>query len=235
MIDIAIEPLRDVLERRDLCRQIVSAGRGFFEHADSESERSQLLAELIVHLACDAAPLVFLCKHHPAKQLGARTLAALPFARLFCLLALSEIEMRADDAYDRAVGFAAHRESARKYLDVVTLLMTQPEFHLVGRVASGNGGIHTDCARQVVGMNEPLECADVRLDFVILVAKHALPVRRVDHRTGLEVPVVDTLLRARECQRQPLLALAECRLGTFPLGQIEMRADNAYDRTAGFA
>ena len=50
-------------------------------------------------------------------------------------------------------------------------------------------------------MNQPLECADVRLDFVILVAEHALPMRRVDDRAGLEVPVVDAFLRARECQR----------------------------------
>ena len=84
-------------------------------------------------------------------------------------------------------------------------------------------------------MNQPLECADVRLDFVILIAEHALPVRGVHHRAGLEVPVVDAFLRARERQRQPLLALAQRRLGALALGQIEMRADNAHHRSAGFA
>src|SRR6187200_3369574 len=119
MIDVAIELLRDVFERRDLLRQIGAASRRFLEHADAKAERGQLLAELIVHLARDTAPFVFLGKHQSAEELCARAFAAFPLAGLLCLLPLGQIEMRADDPYDWAVRLAAHRESTRQYVDVV--------------------------------------------------------------------------------------------------------------------
>src|SRR5688572_3410731 len=100
MIDVAIELLCHLLQRTDLYREVVTAGRRFLQHPDAQSERRELLAELIVHLARDAPPFVFLRKHHPAEQLGARALAALALARLFGLLAFGQVEMRADDTHD---------------------------------------------------------------------------------------------------------------------------------------
>ena len=84
-------------------------------------------------------------------------------------------------------------------------------------------------------MDQALEGADVRLDFVFVIAEHPLPVRRIHDGAGLEVPVVDAFLRAGERERQPLLALAQRRLGALALGQVEVRADDAHDGPAGLA
>ena len=69
-------------------------------------------------------------------------------------------------------------------------------------------------------MEQPLPRADVRLDFVVGVAEHLLPARRVHDGAGLEVPVPDAFLRAGERQRQPLFALAQRRLGALALGDV---------------
>ena len=84
-------------------------------------------------------------------------------------------------------------------------------------------------------MQQAFPGADVRLDLVLGVAEHLLPLRRVHDRAGLEVPVPDAFLRAGEGQREPLLALAQRRLGALALGQVEVRADDPHDRSAGFA
>ena len=82
-------------------------------------------------------------------------------------------------------------------------------------------------------MQQPFPRADVRFDLVVGVAEHLLPARRVHDRAGFEVPVPDAFLRAGERQRQPLFALAQRRLGPLALGDVEVRADDAHDRSAG--
>ena len=105
----------------------------------------------------------------------------------------------------------------------MTVFVPQTELHLVRSIASRHAGIHVSRTVEVIGVNQALERADVRLDFVVLVAEHALPVLRVHHRAGLEVPVVDAFLRALECQREPFLAFTQGQFSSLPLGQIEMR------------
>ena len=188
-----------------------------------------------MHLARDAPPFVLLREDHPAEELRAGPLAALALARLLCLLALGEVEVRADDAHDRSAGFAAYGKSAREHVDVVAVLVPQPELQLVRPVAVGVVVVHARGALEVVGMNQAFERADVRLDLVFLVAEHPLPVRGIHHRARLQVPVVDAFLRARKRQPQPLLALAQRGLGALALRQVEMRADDANHRPAGFA
>ena len=85
----------------------------------------------------------------------------------------------------------------------------------------------------VVWMDQAFPGADVRLDLVGLVAEHVDPARRVEHRSRFEVPVPDAFLGAGERESEPFFALAERRLGQFPLGQIEVGADDADDRAAG--
>ena len=94
VIDVAIELLRDCLRARRPVAQVGAVAARVLEQPDRAGERRQLLAELIVHLARDAAPLVFLREHQPREQLGAG-----PFG--VRLLPLGEVEVRADDAHDR--------------------------------------------------------------------------------------------------------------------------------------
>jgi hypothetical protein len=55
---------------------VASAGAGVLERPNSHRERRQLLAELIVHFARDAAPFVFL-REHEARE-GIRCAPAPP-------------------------------------------------------------------------------------------------------------------------------------------------------------
>ena len=124
MIDIAIELLRDGVERLDLRGQRGLAGTGLLERADAERQRGQLLAELIVHLARDAPPLVFLREDESRQQLGAGPLG-------ICPLAFREIEVRPDDAYDGAIALPPHGIPARQHVDVMAMLVTQPKLSFV--------------------------------------------------------------------------------------------------------
>ena len=82
VIDVLIELLSDFLERADLRRQSRVASATVFQGADAESERGQLLTELIVHLTRDAAALILLCEDEKREQLGSRALGALAFLHL---------------------------------------------------------------------------------------------------------------------------------------------------------
>ena len=96
MIDVAIELLRDGFERaRCARRDRASRAQASLRLRDLAAERRQLLAELVVHLARDAAALVFLREHEPRQELGRAP--ARPRARCRSV----EIEVRADDADDR--------------------------------------------------------------------------------------------------------------------------------------
>ena len=90
---------------------------------DPQRERRQLLAELIVHLARDAPPLVFLREHQTRQELGAGPFGLGP-------LPLGEIEVRADDADDRSARLAADRIAARQHVHVVAVLVAQAELRL---------------------------------------------------------------------------------------------------------
>ena len=97
-----------------------------------------------------------------------------PIARVrtLGLLPLGEIEVRADDAHDRAAGLAADRKPAREHVDVVAVLVPQAELALVGRRPARDALVELVGARPVVGMEQPLPGADVRLDLVVGVAEH---------------------------------------------------------------
>ena len=116
MLNVAIEALHHRLQcpdfscRRQADRGTPTAGR------QPVLERRQLFAELVVHLACDAAAFVLLGEHQPREQLGPRALG-------FRLLPLREIEVRADDADHGPAGSAAHRKPARQHVDVVPVLV----------------------------------------------------------------------------------------------------------------
>jgi hypothetical protein len=75
----------------------------------------------------------------------------------------------------------------------------------------------------------------VWFDFVFRVTEHLFPPRRVHHGAGFEIPVPDAFLRTRERQLQPLFVLAERGLGALLIGEIEMRAHDAHDRSARLA
>ena len=124
LIDVAIEPLRRSPRCDSTCaRQSARSPHASLSAAIRRRERGQLLAELIVHLARDAPPLVFLREHEARRGVGARPLGLGP-------LPLGEIEVRADDADDRSARVAADRKSARQHLDVVAVLVAQAELRL---------------------------------------------------------------------------------------------------------
>ena len=106
----------------------------------------------------------------------------------------------------------------------MAVLVAQPELAFVGRGAPREALVQLVGALPVVGMQQPLPRADVRLDFVVGVPEHLLPARRVHDRAGFEVPVPDALLRARERQPKPLFALAQRRLGALAVGDVEVHA-----------
>src|SRR6476469_166522 len=115
----------------------------------------------------------------------------------------------------------------------MSVLVAQPELGLVCRLPPRNAVAGFIRRFPVVGMNQPLPRADMRLDFIVFVTKHLLPPRRVDDGVALEVPVPHTLLRAGERQLQPLLALPQCLFRPLLLRDIEVRPDNPHHRSAG--
>ena len=186
-----------------------------------------------MHLARDAPPLVFLRKDEPGQPFRACLLGALPFRQLFGRLPRRQVEVGADDAHDRAARIPSHWKAAREDVDVLPLLVAKPELSFVDLRATGEALVEALRQLHVVWMDQAFPGTDVRLDLVGLVAEHVDPARRVEHRSGLEVPVPDAFLRAGEREPQPFLALAQRRLRQFPLGQIEVGADDADDGSAG--
>ncbi len=194
-------------------------GGRVLERVDAAAQGRQLLAELVVHLARDAPPFVFLREHEAGEELR-------PCPLGFCLPAFGEVEVRADDAHDRSAGLAPDRVSAREDLDVVAVLVAEPELALVGARAARDALVDFLRPRQVVGVEQPFPRADVRLDLVVGVAEHLFPARRVHDVAGHQVPVPDAFLRAGKGQRQPLFAFAQRRVGTFALGDLAHRPDD---------
>jgi hypothetical protein len=78
MIDVPIQLLRDQFECVDRRPQVASIAAHRLERRNAVVERGQLLAELIVHLAGNPAPLVFLGEYQTGDQLGPRTVGAFP-------------------------------------------------------------------------------------------------------------------------------------------------------------
>ncbi len=143
--------------------------------------------------------------------------------------------MGADDAYHRSARLAADRKAAREHVDVAAVLVPQAELRFVGRLAARDAVVRLVGARPIVRVHQTLPRADVRFDFVLRVAEHLLPARRVHDRVGVDVPVPDTFPGAGKRQREPLLALAQRLFGSFPFGDVEVRADDAHDRSARFS
>ena len=195
-----------------------SGGR-VLERADAAAEGRQLLAELIVHLARDAPPFVLLCEDEAGEQLRSRPLG-------LRLTALGEVEVRADDAHDRSAGLAPDRVAAREDLDVVAVLVPEPELALVGARTARDAVVDLLRPWHVVGVEQPFPRADVRFDLVVCIPEHLLPARRVDDVAGDEVPVPDAFLGAGKGQRQALFAFAQRRIGAFALGDLTHRPDD---------
>ena len=165
------------------------------ERADPQAERGQLLAELIVHLARDAAALVLLGEDESCQQLGARALGS-PHAS-----ARSDRNAcrRCGRPVRRARGAPESRATARgRSGRPCAAAGIRPRRFVAPRATLSFSSLG---ARAVVGMQQPLPGADVRLDLVVGVAEHLLPPRRVDDGAGLEVPVPDAFLGAGERQR----------------------------------
>ena len=216
LIDVTIELPRDFLQRLDERPDIRRACGRFLQGADAAAQSRQLFAELIVHLARDPPPFVFLREDEAGEELGACPLG-------FRLPPFRQVEVRADDAHDRSARFAAHRISARQDLDVVTVLVQQAELAFVGERAATDAVVELLRARHVLGMQQPFPGADVRLDLVLGVAEHLLPARRIDDVARQQVPVPDAFLRSGERERQALLAFAQGGLGALALGDLPHR------------
>src|SRR5215216_851272 len=107
-------------------------------------------------------------------------------------------------------------------MNVMPVLVAQPELSLIRGLTARDAGMGFVRRSPVVGMDQPLPRTDVRLDFVVTVAEHLLPSRRVDDRVALEVPVPNPFLRAGERQLQPLLALPQRLFGTLFLGDVQV-------------
>ena len=79
-----------------------------------------------------------------------------------------------------SAGPAPDRIAAREHMDVVAILVAEPELGFEGRLTARHAVLRLVCAPPIVGMDEPLERADVRLDLVVVVAEHLFPARRVE-------------------------------------------------------
>ena len=196
----------------------------FLEQPDPQVQRRQLFAELIVHLARDAPPLVFLRKDEPRQQLGAGSFGVGE-------LALGEVEMRAHDAHDGSARFVANRKSTREHMNVAAVLVPQAEFSFVGRRAAHDALVDFLRAGLVVRVQQVLPGDDRGFDLVVGVAQHLFPAGRIHDAPGFEIPVPYAFLGAREGEREALLALPESRFRPLALGDIEMGAHDAHDRS----
>ena len=143
-------------------------------------------------------------------------------------LLIGEIEMRADDAHDRSARLATHWETSREHVDVVAVLVPQPELGLVGRsLAAGDAVVRLVGARPIVRVDQALPGADVRLDLVARVAEHLLPSTGVHDRVGFEVPVPDPFPRAGDGEGQPFFVVAQVAI------RLLLRGDLAHDDLHG--
>ena len=117
-------------------------------------------------------------------------------------LPLGQVEVGADDADDWSAGPAPDRIAAREHMDVMAILVPQPELGFEGRLAARDAVLRLVGAPPIVRMDEPLERGDVRLDLVVVVvAEHLFPARRVE-----TWPV--TRLRSHTPSRAPATASA---------------------------
>ena len=107
-------------------------------------------------------------------------------------------------------GFAPDRIAAGQDVDEVAVLVAEPELGFEGRSHRWRRCSGASIGEPpILGVDEPLARADVRLDLVVFVAEHLLPARGIDHVAGLEVHVPHALARAGDGQREPFLALAQ--------------------------
>src|SRR5262245_132526 len=120
MLDIAIEPLHHALKSLDVVAELRTVGAGVEQVGEAVLECRELLAELIVHLAGDAAALVLLREHEPREELRARALG-------LSLAALREVEVRPNNPHDGTARPSPNRKAARQYVDVMAVLVAQPE------------------------------------------------------------------------------------------------------------
>ena len=172
-----------------------------------------------MHLARDSASLVLLREDQPRQELGAGALG-------FGLPAFRQVEVGADDAHDRTAGLAPDRVPAREHLDVVAILVAEPELALICACAARDALADILRPSHVVGVQQAFPRADMRLDLVIGIAEHLFPARRVDDVAGDEIPVPDPFLGACERQRQALLAFAQRRVGAFAFRDLVKRPDD---------
>src|SRR5207245_4669838 len=111
---------------------------------------------------------------------------------------------------DRAAGLTAHGKAAGEDVDVMPVLVPEPELRLVGcPFTPRDAFVRPVGARPVVGMNQTVPGADVRLDLLVAVAAHLLPSLVVHDVVGLEVPVPDAFLRSGHGEREPFLAFTQ--------------------------
>ena len=176
-----------------------------------------------MHLARDPAALVLLREDQPRQELGTGALG-------FGLPAFRQVEVGADDAHDRTAGLAPDRVTAREHLDVVAVLVAEPELALIRACAARDAVVDLLRPGHVLRVQQAFPRADMRLDLVIGVAEHLFPARRVDDVAGDEIPVPDPFLGPRERQRQALLAFAQRRVRPFTFRDLVQRPDDGRRR-----
>src|ERR1051326_828958 len=128
--------------------------------------------------------------------------------------------MRADDSDHGSSAVAPYRQAAREYGDVMTVLVLKAELALVRTFVPRDGVSQRTGSSAIVRMKQPLPCTDMRLDLLVSVPEHALPLIGVHHGACFEVPVPDAFLGASDCELEPLFALPQRELGTFALRHV---------------
>src|SRR5256885_408373 len=120
--------------------------------------------------------------------------------------------MGSDDAHDRSAWFAANRKSAREHVNMVTALVPKSKFPFVRLAAAPDALVQLVRAAPVVGMEQSLPCANVRLDVLLVISEHLFPTRRVDDGAGLQIPIPHPLACSGEGKREALLAFTQRRV-----------------------
>ena len=139
LLDVAIELPGGLFERLDRRRHLRAAVREALQTLDAPCQCRELLAELVVHLARDPPPLVFLREHESRQPFSACLLGALSFSQRFRFLPRRQIEVCADDAHDRTARGSSDGKAAREDVDVLTVLVAKPELSFVDLRASLRG------------------------------------------------------------------------------------------------
>ena len=127
-----------------------------------------------------------------------------------CVAARGEVEVRPDDPDHADRRLAANRETPREHVDVVSLLVTEPEFAFVGRRAAQRRhrapavarGMSSGCSRR----SQALMCGSIscsRVSEHLVSSAVSTRPRRSRGSSPRRPPV------PREGQRQPLLAFAQ--------------------------